>query len=223
LNGFVFVRLFRQIGFAKDTVFIFVLQAATLLGTLVARRTMEYACPFAVLSSGLLLRDAIDSGVLDRWAKAKLVAIQRAAAVAAAAILLVSGLLNIGILRKAINPEFSGFAEWAAITLPDGTAVSNLAWRDFPMLFYAAPQYRYTMGLDPMFGYAYAPERTEALERFRTGQLPLTPRELSELTGARFAFLSRALAPLAKLMIENGFVIRYRGTDGWVFDLRPEP
>jgi hypothetical protein len=79
------------------------------------------------------------------------------------------------------------------------------------------------MGLDPMFGYVYAPERVEKLEKFRTGQLSLTPLEVSELTGARFAFVSRRVAPLAKLLIQNGFAVVYRADDGWLFDLRPEP
>jgi len=122
-------------------------------------------------------------------------------------------------LRNSRYPELRSFATWAGKTLPDGTGIANLIWGDFPMLFYSAPQFRYLMGLDPMFGYRWNAEKVERLEKFRTGQLALSPHEVMELTGSRFAFVPRRAGPLAKLLIQHGFVVVYRENDGWLFDL----
>ena len=97
--------------------------------------------------------------------------------------------------------------------------VANLAWSDFPVLFYSAPQFRYLMGIDPFFAYHRMPERVTRLERFRTGQLRLSPSELAELCGAQLAFISTYGASLSKQMYEDGYFILYQGPDGWLFDL----
>lgn len=203
----------------SETLLCFVLQAGATIGVFFIKRAAEYACPFAALAAGLLLRDLRDAGVFARLGPDVRRMSAAAAAVAAAVLLTVLGSRQIQMLKQIRYPEFREFARWAERSLPDGTRIVNLIWGDFPMLFYSAPQFRYTMGLDPMFGYRWNPEKVEKLEKFRTGQLLLTPRELMELTESRFAFVPSRAAPLAKLLVENGFAVVYRGSDGWLFDL----
>lgn len=225
-NGYGLYRLWKECGHAKlpvETKLFFILQLVTILGTFISRRAMEYACPFTVLATGLVVRDWADAGLFDDWAKKRLKLVKNTLTAAAAVLLVVSGMFGIRNIRNWEYPELHGFASWVGKTIPDGTVIANLVWGDFGMLFYSAPQFKYLMGLDPMFGYAYAPERVEKLERFRTGQLVMTPLEVSELTGSRFAFVPRRASPLAKLLIQNGFAVVYRSDDGWLFDLRPEP
>lgn len=226
LNAAGFHRLWKECGRRKlpvETVFFFVLQAVTVAGTFISRRAMEYACPFSILATGLVIRDWMDAGFFQEWAKKRLKLARDGLTVAAAILLLISGTIGIRNLRQWEFPELHGFSEWAGRSLPDGTVIANLIWGDFGMLFYSAPQFKYLMGLDPMFGYAYAPECVEKLEKFRTGQVSLTPLEVSELTESRFAFVPLRASPLAKLLIQQGFAVVYRGNDGWLFDLRPEP
>jgi hypothetical protein len=217
LNGWALYVLRRK-NPRPETLLCFAMQAVTTLGVFMIKRSAEYACPFGALTLGLLVRDMANAGLFRRWKfpRPSLVPVA-----AAGALLLIAGFFQIRFLKGICYPEFKRFGEWAGKALPDGTVIANLIWGDFPMLFYSAPQFRYTMGLDPMFGYRWNPEKVERLEKFRTGQLLLTPRELMELTDARFAFVPSRAAPLAQLLVKNGFAVAYRGPDGWLFDLEP--
>ena len=124
-------------------------------------------------------------------------------------------------MRSSVARPCDGFAEWASDRLPRGTHIANLAWSDFPLLFYSAPQYDYLAGLDPMFAYYASPRTMAALEAFRTGRLHLPPIAVFQLTGARYAFASKQAAALANALISQRFEVVYAGHDGWLFDLKP--
>jgi hypothetical protein len=111
------------------------------------------------------------------------------------------------------------FAAWARAHLPAGTLIANPCWADFPLLFYSLPDYRFSLGLDPMFAHHAHPQAVVKLEQFRARRLDLTPAELAELTGARVAFVSRHAAPLARHLLARHYAAAYAGPDGWLFDL----
>jgi len=114
---------------------------------------------------------------------------------------------------------YDGFAAWARWRLPARAVVGNLFLSDFPMLFYSAPEFRYLLGLDPMFGYRHRPEEVARLEKFRRAELDLPPAELARVIGTRWAFASVHGAALADILKRRGFRAAYEGPDGWVFDL----
>jgi len=223
------IRL-RDLSF--DTSLFLILQIVTTLGVLVSMRVVEYGWPFAVLVTGLLFRDLLLNGFFERFTARvrEKVALGLNAAVAIA--LLVFGFYVI----RWVTPyqtrellEFSDWAsnsEWASKNLPAGTHIANPNWSDFPALFYSAPQFRYSLGIEPMFAYDAMPEKITKLEAFRTGGVMLSPQELAKLTQARFAFISMPAWRLAKDMHLSGYFFVYQGDDGWLFDLNhplPEP
>ena len=222
LNGAGLRQLLRRCRPSFETAFFLILQTAAAIGIFLSKRVLEYGWPFALLAGGLLFRDLKEAGVLtilmERCRKRAVGAIHLALAVG----FCILGILQIRSTRLYQVPELRGFGDWAAKKLPQGTAVANPNWSDFPQLFYSAPQFRYSLGIDPMFGYHAMPEKIETLEAFRTGRMMLSPRELRDLTQSRFAFVSSHAWMLAKDMHENGYVFIYQGDDGWLFDLDPQ-
>ena len=222
LNIVALVLLHRRTPVRKlsfDTLFLVALQGMTTVGALLSQRMFEYGWPFALLASGLLLRDLIADGLGRQW-RAQLQ--QRVRLSAHLAVVLVFCFFGIYMVRW-VSPnqarELRSFGAWAARFAPPGTVIANLNWSDFPRLFYSAPHCRYLMGVEPMFTYTVAPEKFIKLEAFRAGVAMMSPREMRELTQASFVYFTKQHFYLAKKMINNHYQLAYQGEDGWVFDL----
>ncbi len=203
-----------------ETLALLLMQAITAVGCFLSQRTIEYACPFGLLAIGLLLRDLRDLGWGDGCSTDRRRALYVGVAAALAVLLALMPLYGIRRHRPGFAAPFDEFGAWAATALPTGLYLANVDWSDFPMLFYSAPHLRYSLGLDPMFGYYQDPERIARLERFRTGALQLTPTQVKALVGSRYIFMSAALTHLSRDLYEQGYVILWQGeVDGWVYDL----
>jgi len=115
----------------------------------------------------------------------------------------------------------TGFARWAReMEYPPGTYFGNLFWQDFTRLFYAAPEFHYSYGLDPMFAYAADPERYRVLSRYALRREPFPePAQLKALLGTRFVFVSHVFFETARAMAQKRYALVYQDTDGWCFDL----
>lgn len=168
---------------------------ATVLGTMVFPRFVEYAAPLTVLAVALAARDLAKDGgreALERAAKARpaaawavgagLVCVLLACGLSAAAYAFTVGAGNDG-------PRFRGAAAWFSENLEPGETVLNLWWDDFPELYYDAPGQRYLVGLDPTYMLRWDPERALRLEAMRAGRVPLDPDWLAEAFKARVLVL----------------------------------
>ena len=210
LAVFLVVRRNRQ-PLGADTVFFLVLQTVAIPGFFLSHRVVEYAVPFTILASCTLWRQLRDAAAAPRLGVAYLLAILVAPTLALPA---------TSNLRPDEWEEFKQFGEWAQKHLPAGTLVANVSWGDFTRLYYAAPQYRYLVGMEPMFGYAFRPDVVQGLHDLRWGKVAMKPAELRQLTGADFAFVNRS-EPVAQTMVQQlGYAAVYAGRDGVVFDLR---
>ncbi len=199
----------------QDTVAVLMMSLVTLAGLFFSLRTIEYACPITVLGSALLWRDA-----------RRLLPVRSRRLVSWTAILVVLAVLSAvtpiirNDLKYSERRPFTDVAVWMnRLGLKDGTVIANVNWSDFPLLFYAAPRFRYLTGLDPAFAYSRFPKRTAALERFRTGKHLLPPAELEKIVHTKFIFVSRYMPRLANDMYNMGYRIVYQGVDGWMFYL----
>jgi hypothetical protein len=223
VGGAVWIWLARRRpgAIGADTRLFLVVGLAFLAAVFLVRRNLEYACILLVVGVALLSRDVRAAGVPTASGVRRLRPLLPlvAALVLWAAVVTVT--TNITRLQTDPYPAYDGFARWAGRYVPAGTRVANVFWSDFPPLFYSAPQYRYLMGLDPMFGYAAMPEQVEALERLTSGERMLSPADLRRVTGARFAFVSVKGGWLARAMEQVGYAVVYRGDDGVAFDLGP--
>ena len=96
----------------------------------------------------------------------------------------------------------------------------NIVWSDFPYLSFAAPEYEYAWALDPMFSYAYDPERTEELGRFGRDGRRRRPGKLAALMDADYAVVVFDTNVVGRFLERSGWRPLYRGKDGWLFRLR---
>lgn len=199
---------------------VFGMAVITWGGLLLSKRSVEYACPMTLLCAGLV------------WRECRLAIPPPGRRVAAA--LAITGLAFLAIMsfnsiRASYSPpENQGrpcldFAAWAEkVDLPANTVVANINWGDFPLLFHAAPRYRYLVGLDPMFAHHRNPEAMELMESVRRRDKAPPPAILGETLGAEFAFVHLREPKVAEFLYGKGYKIVYQGSDGWLFDLRPE-
>jgi len=183
-------------------------------------RALEYAVPFGLFALGLLLRDLGLAAGLAAWPRQRQWVAGLAGGAAAGLLLLGMAWLTLGRLYPGGAHPYTQFGAWARRHLPAGTAVANPQWSDFPGLFYSAPEYHYSVGIEPLFGYAWDAQRTTALDQFSIGALPLRPSQVAALTGARYIFLSTHAVELSRRLYQEGYVILFQDdADGWVFDL----
>ncbi len=180
-----------------------------------AGRVIEYALPSAVLMLGLVCEDLFSQ--------------RREAfhAAAAAGVFVVCGLLvplHVDFFRGGHFTMPRQFAVWARANVVPGTYIANLRFEDFPGLFFCAPEFVYSYGLDPMFMYAAHPE--EAIVVDRTTRPDSAPPEADVLRRAvrtRYVFVSDRYHKLARKLAEKRYALAYQGVDGWVFDLDAPP
>jgi hypothetical protein len=184
------------------------------LGSLLSQRAIEYACPLTVITSGLIWQVLHHSG--DNAARPSRHLIAPAISIV---VLTISGIVYHSLYEGVGQYELTTFSQWASKNLPPNSRIGNPNWSDFPRLFHAYPGGSFTMGLDPMFGYSAYPEKTETLEKFRTGAIRLTPAELADLLGTDLAYLAPENHLLAKELYDQGYFILYQESDGWLFDL----
>ena len=204
--------------FSNLTAIAFVAITFTFL-TFLGIRAMEYAVPFILLLLGFILKEYKSKNI-------KLPYIGNSLIIAKYAKVLII-LLSISFLvfqtevirKRAVIEPLDDFAEWSKKSnIPKDTVIANLIWSDFPFLIYSTPQYRYLTGMDPMFSYALYPEKMKKLENLRLGKIRLTPKELSEVVSAKYAFVRKPYGLGAKL-VKRGYPVLYDGRDGWLFQL----
>lgn len=195
---------------------VFLISLITCAGTILSARTIEYACPFTIITTGLIITEMQVHN--DAYAFRK-------KAIYLIALMILSGLIYTSILyfnafrNRTFNVPVK-FAKWIEKSnIPAGTVIANLCWSDFPALYYALPQYRYLVGLDPMFAYKKNPEAIKKLESFRTGGSRMSPAELAALTKARFAYVSVHGWQLARDMHKAGYRLIYQDEESYFFIL----
>lgn len=118
------------------------------------------------------------------------------------------------------SPSPQELAEALRKHVPAGAKVVNIVWSDFPYLSFAAPEYEYAWALDPMFSYAYDPERTEELGRFGRDGRRRRPGKLAALMDADYAVVVFDTNVVGRFLERSGWRPLYRGKDGWLFRLR---
>ena len=184
-------------------------------GFFVSRRLIEYAVPFTVLAAALGYRDLFGTRPLR---------FHVACLTGTLALGVALTPCHVGYLSQGGVPIPRQFAAWARERLPPGARIANFRWDDFAHLFFAAPEYCYSYGIDPQFAYAANPEGYRRIERIFGRYEPLpTGQELRQLLGARLMFVSIRHHPLARYLAQGGIALAYQGVDGWCFDLEAPP
>ena len=196
-------------------------------GIFLAMRSVEYAAPLTVLLFLALLARAHEENLLNPFRRAGVKT--QLAVLFLISVVLGGPFLYKTILdgRKGVSPVPTGISAWMQEHLKPGESVINLDWSDFPMLFYAAPEYRYQWGMDPVFSLSAQPERTKLLNSTRfNNRLPPSASLMKRTFGCRYAVILYPRVQHAVFLNRNGWRNKYeipsldgKRTEGWVFDL----
>ena len=215
-----YIKSRKLINTDKRLIAMYLMSLISYLGIFVAVRAVEYAVPFALLATGMLVHEYNIHQTLKLSKKVKRAFF--ATAVVLVLIVLSAGGINYYKRARHLKTKpFMHFSEWLSKSkIPPGSIIGNINWSDFPLLFYAAPNYRYLAGVDPMFAYFKTPAKMKEIELFRTGRKFLDPDQLYNATGTRFIFVSYYNRKLAGDMFKKGYVSVYQGEDGNLFDLK---
>lgn len=196
----------------------FILAIFSSIGTFAAIRFSEYAVPFSLLALGAIISWSGEHN-LFHWQFSKKVAF-KVSVVLAFCFMVYSGINYFEKMKCKVVYPYTEFASYLTNnSFPPATLIGNINWSDFPLLLFAAPQYRYLTGVDPMFAYFANRDKMNKIELLRTGRQFLRPEELYEITGTRFMFVSKYNNQLSAELFKHGFVSIYQGKDGNLFDL----
>lgn len=196
-------------------------------GIFLAMRSVEYAAPLTVLLFLTLLARAREEELLNPFRRVG-VKIQLTL-LFVISVVLGGFCMNKTLLdgRQAVSTVPTGISMWMKENLKPGESVINLDWSDFPLLFYAAPEYRYQWGMDPVFSLAASPERARLMNATRSfGRLPPSASLMKRTFGSRFALILSPRSQHAAYLSRNGWKYRYeikspdgKRTEGWIFEL----
>ncbi len=205
---------------SRDTVIFTGTQAVFTAGLFLSMRCIEYAAPFGILALGAIVRDRLTKMAVRSPRTTKIQRRMVASGVVVALAIAATYYTSSHYRRGAVT--IGSFGNWAGQNIPPGTKIANPYWSDFPMLFYSGVRYRYSWGLDPMFGYRRDPEAASKMALFANGKWTPSVDEMRHVTGARYMFISSYGKPRVDALPWAGARCVYHGSDGWLFDLRDD-
>lgn len=187
--------------------FLWLLALVTFAGMLLAFRMIEYG----VIS--LLLFAAV------RWPQILTPPLRRALAAGILALsLLWCGIFFYRVWRPSLQP-YHQTAQWARQHLPPGSVIGHLAWSDFPQLYYAMPEYRFLVGLDPTFAAKAYREKMLVLDALMRGRRFTPPAQMRRIIGSDYLFVSHEGDVAAKRLYFYGYAPVFSSSEGVIFDL----
>lgn len=148
--------------------------------TLKSRRYVEYFVPFALLWSGLVIRDNFPNLGFD-YLKKQLQSLSSGQPVLGVVVIMyfVTVLPYIAYTDIMATKEFtqsyplqkfSAAGRFLETNAATGDMIFHNDWDDFPILFYHQPKARYIVGLDPTFMYKANPDLYWKWVRITTGE-----------------------------------------------------
>ncbi|CAK0772613.1 conserved membrane hypothetical protein [Gammaproteobacteria bacterium] len=213
----------------SEEVLVFILLTLVVLGgTLHSNRFVEYYAPFAAISSGLLMRDAI--GFYSRndhsnSAKTTMLRYARKAWYLLTIFsLLVVGIVNISSYKKMDGyhvENYQPLAKFLHEQVKNGSIIFNTSWADFVFLMWQTTDYRMVNGLDVHFLADADQERFllwyKTIYRYDFTS-PTLIQDLRDKFSTNWIMVHAADATLAQYLLrQSGVTLRFHYPYGWLF------
>ena len=211
LTNTVFIILLKEKRKNVQLITFFFIQIIMTVGFYFSERCIEYAVPSAVICFVIAL-DKLLARLNVKYLVCNVICFLIIILVFTSSLQ-----LNKDYLKSSQFTPCNSFSDWAPKNIKPGAYIGQIRWGEFPRLFYPAPQFRYSMAMDPMFSYFVFPKKTVRLERFRMLIEPIPPKELKEILGTDLVFISKNDPVPANYLIKSGAKVIYHGNDGWLF------
>ena len=218
---FNFICFFLYKEKKKNILFLLILQLIMLIGFFYSKRCIEYAVPAGVIGFACILKDWEKNSFHEKFFEV-LTNIKTLVISMLLIIVIMAPLTRSFLEHKTksfeVDPLYS-FADWAKNNLTPGTYIGLLHWGDFPRIFYVAPEYKYSMALDPMFSYVSYPQRTAVIEQFRLGTKKVGPKILARALGTNLMYCSKYDHLAVMYLLDRGAKVLYYDKDGCLLEL----
>lgn len=204
---------------------LFFLVLATLLLVMTARskRFTEYWPPLAVLFAAFTWQAASEQPAGSRLQSPGKLALSVATVVLAAAF--VHQMVEARkLIAQPMNPDqYRAGTQWLLQNVPPGEIIFNVAWDDFPRLFYYDSTHAYVAGLDPQYLSDENPELGRLYDRITAGQQDHPGQYIHDDFGARYVFLNSSVPPrnfFVPAMLSGEFEKVYQDKDCAILKVR---
>jgi hypothetical protein len=174
---------------------LFFLLLATLLLVLTARskRFTEYWPPMAILFAAFTMQAVWETQVPARRQSPRRLPVLMVAVLLAVA-LGYEVVQAKELVGAPVDPDqYRAGAQWLLKNVPAGQIIFNVAWDDFPKLFYYDNIHSYVAGLDPQYLSDQNPELGRIYERIAAGQQDHPGVHIRKDFGAQYVFLSASV------------------------------
>jgi len=199
----------------RDTTLFFFVTILFFLMYSRANKFAEFYVPFAVVSAGLMLRDA---GAFPTAVRMKTLVVTAFAGVIVwrAWWFSTNQLIPINDGRK-----FEELVAYLDSSVPAGTLIFNSSWGDFVRLIWQSTAFRYVNGLDGNYLAGNKPELFNVWHRVAVGKSRHPAKAIREHFDTRWVMVSSAHTRLARQLASDATVeLRYQDQSGFVFYLR---
>lgn len=175
----------------RKPLFLLIFASLLLVATVRSKRFTEYWPPIAILFAAFTLDE-----LLDTRSELQLSRRTKTATASVAVMLLACLVYQLHLaeleMQSPIGPQqYHDGSEWLRAHVPPGDIVFNVAWDDFPKLFYYDPSRAYVSGLDPMYLSDAHPELGRLYDQIAAGHADDPGNTISKAFGARYIFVGK--------------------------------
>lgn len=224
------IILWRQ-NVSPRQLWLLLLSFGTILFTLKSQRYIEYAIPFTVLASAIILHE---NGILNAlrqrvvlWSTCTHPLARVLCILSSMYVLFITGVMVISngqnvhtdIANGLPISTYEASGTWLQTHAAKGDVIFHADWDDFPMLFYWAPRGRYIAGVDPTFFYRQNPDLYTEWAAITTGKRTDHLYEtLTEQFTARFIFTDNSHSAFKNAIERDGrFVHVYEDAEVTIY------
>lgn len=223
-NLFLLFRLVEKKGIRGVNPNLYAIAAFALTftaGVFVVIRAVEYAVPFSGLLFGMLLSESLKNGLRIPFHQSgkKMAAVLLGLGIALGSFTTFTCFVLLPITAESKPPD--NILLWLNDHVKAGDTIINVAWSDFPILFYYDRGHRFLWGMDPMFSISYRPKQAGLLASCNplTKQKTPSAKELYREFGIRYGVVLYPRLNMAQYLKRRGWKVVYEGKDGLIFDL----
>jgi len=182
-------------------------------------RFIEYFVPFAIVAVAMSRHAAVDAFVRRSTARRR----RLLAGVLVVGLTATTAIAAIQMHSRPPADRYRGASTWIRNHSSPGDVVFNVAWDDFPLLYFHNPSLRYVVGLDPSYLATRDAKLYRQFEHVALGVVPQPGRAIQTHFTAHVAIANVEEKLFISAMDEDPKVVRaYSDDEAVVFLLEPD-
>ncbi|MDP2922631.1 MAG: hypothetical protein Q8O30_02775 [Candidatus Omnitrophota bacterium] len=113
-----------------------------------------------------------------------------------------------------LSSSYERFGNWMKLHIPEGETIYHSSWGDSPYFICLNPKNNYFVVLDPIYMFAYSPEKYKLYTDLKKGKIDKPSEVLSKTFKVKYGFV-RQKTKLSRLIKEDHTHFKVLYDDGW--------